>query len=202
VSICRISRLVLVSSLLCLLPIACGDDNGGGSTGPTPTGSLQVTLTIAGDALDADGCVFTVDGASSRRLTAGESTTYTGLAVGQHEVAISDVAGNCQVLGEAIRSVSVTGGQTATVTYAVTCAPTVGAIEVSVTTAGEDLDADGYEVVLDAGVPSAIAINGSMTTGDLTPGDHTLALQGEAFNCDVGGNNPRTVTVRPGQRPR
>lgn len=197
-SICRISRLVLVSSLLCLLPIACGDDNGGGSTGPTPTGSLQVTLTIAGDALDADGCVFTVDGASSRRLTAGESTTYTGLAVGQHEVAISDVAGNCQVLGEAIRSVSVTGGQTATVTYAVTCAPTVGAIEVSVTTAGEDLDADGYEVVLDAGVPSAIAINGSMTTGDLTPGDHTLALQGEAFNCDVGGNNPRTVTVTAG----
>lgn len=195
----RISRLVVLSSLLLVLPIACGDDNGGGSTGPTPTGSLEVTLSIAGDALDADGCVFTVDGSSSRRLTAGEHTTYTGLSAGQHEVGISDVAGNCQVLGETVRSVSVTAGQTATVTYAVTCAQDVGAIAVTATTGGEELDADGYEVVVDGGAPAAIGINGSMTAGGLTPGDHTVGLQDVASNCSVDGGNPRTVTVTAGQ---
>lgn len=194
----RIGRFVLLSSFLLLLPLACGDSNEGGSMGPDPTGSLEVSLAIGGEALDADGCVFTVDDASQRRLTAGESTTYTGLSVGQHQVAILDVAGNCQVLGDETRSVSVVADQTATVTYAVTCAQDVGAIAITTSTSGEDLDADGYEIVVDAGAPVAIGINGSMTADGLTPGDHTVELRGNAFNCFSAGDNPRTVTVTGG----
>jgi len=190
-------RLAPIIVLLTLVAFACGGDDGG-STGPEPTGSIEVSLALSGESLDADGCVFTVDGASSRRITDGESTAYTSLAVGQHEVVISDVVGNCQVLGDVVRSVAVVGDHTATVTFAVTCAQDVGSIEVSVTTDGEDQDADGYEVVVDGGTPSAIGISGSMTAGGLAPGDYTVELLGEAFNCFVAGNNPRTVTVTAG----
>ena len=196
-SVYGIGRLVLLSSLLPLLILACGDDNGG-STGPDPTGSLEVSLTIAGGSQDADGCVFTVDGASSRRIAAGESTTYTSLSVGQHEVAISDVAGNCQVLGDETRSVAVVADQTAAVIYAVDCSTPLGSIAVSASTSGEDQDDNGYEIVVDGGAPSTIGINGSITAGALTPGDYSVELQGEAFNCFVAGDNPRTVSVTAG----
>jgi TolB protein len=193
-----ILRTTSVISLSCLVAFACGGDDGN-STGPDPTGSIEVALTMSGESLDADGCVFTVDGASSRRITDGESTTYTSLAVGQHEVVISDVAGNCQVLGEMARSLAVVRDQIAAVTYAVTCAQDVGAIEVTTETSGDDPDADGYQVVVDGGPPAAIGINGLMTVGGLTSGDHTVALEDVASNCSVAGGNPRTVEVAAGQ---
>jgi hypothetical protein len=201
VSIDRLAGVVLAASLVLTITLACGDGDGdgGGSTGPDPTGSIEVTLTVAGDAPDADGCVFTVDGASQRRILSGESTTYTGLSVGQHEVAISDVAGNCQVLGEAVRSISVAADQTATSTFAVTCAQGTGSIAVSVSTSGDNQDPDGYEVVVDGGAPAAIGINGSMTAAGLAAGDHAVALEGVAANCSVAGDNPRTVSVTAGQ---
>ena len=200
-SIDRLAGVVLAASLVLTITLACGDGDGdgGGSTGPDPTGSIEVTLTVAGDAPDGDGCVFTVDGAGQRRILSGESTTYTGLSVGQHEVAISDVAGNCQVSGDATRSVAVVADQTASVTYAVSCAQDVGSIAVSVSTSGDDQDLDGYQVAVGSGAPSAVDINGSVTIGGLTPGDHTVSLRGEAFNCDVEGDNPHAVTVAAGQ---
>jgi len=185
--------------LLFPLTFACGDSDDGGSTGPDPTGSLEITLTISGEALDADGCVFAVDGAGSRRILSGETTTYSGLSVGQHDVSISDVAGNCQVLGSSTRSVSVAADQTATVTFAVSCAQNVGSIAISVSTFGDEQDPDGYEVAVDGGAPTAIAINGSTTAVGLAPGDHSVALEDVADNCLVGGGNPRTVTVVAGQ---
>jgi TolB protein len=195
----RLAGVVLASSLVLFFTLACGDGDGGGSTGPDPTGSIEITLTMAGEALDADGCVFTVDGAGAQRILASETATFRGLSVGQHEVAISDVAGNCQVLGGATRSVSVAADQTATVTFAVSCAAEVGGIEILVTTSGDDQDPDGYEVVVDGGVPQAIGVNGSVTAGGLAPGDHTVALEDVAANCSVGGGNPRTVAVAAGQ---
>ncbi|MCL7960738.1 MAG: hypothetical protein M8861_11130 [marine benthic group bacterium] len=189
-----ITRGVSLIALTSLLIIACSDDDGD-PTGPDPTGSIEVLLTISGTPPDADGCLFTVDGSDSRRLLAGETTTFSGLAAGQHEVSISDVAGHCEVLGDAIRSVAVVANQTASVVYAVNCLSPPGSITVNVTTTGEDLDADGFQVVVDGGAPSAIDINGSMTEPGLAPGDYTVELQGLAFNCSADGPNPRQVTV-------
>jgi hypothetical protein len=191
------SRLVLLSFLLVLLPLACGDDNGG-STGPEATGSIEVSLTISGTSPDADGCLFTVDGSEARRLLAGEGTTFRGLAVGQHQVEISGVAANCEVLGDATRSVAVVADRTASVVYAVSCPSPPGSIVVSVITVGEDLDADGFEVVVDGLAPVAIDINGSMTATGLAPGEYTVDLRDLAFNCSVNGANPRQVTVNAG----
>ena len=55
-----IARGASLIALTSLLTIACGDDNGD-PTGPDPTGSIEVLLTISGTPPDADGCLFTVD---------------------------------------------------------------------------------------------------------------------------------------------
>ena len=186
-SIYRLARFTLLMSALVLLPLACGDSDDGGSTGPAATGSLNVSLTMSGPSPDADGCLFTVDGSETRRLLGGESTTYTDLSVGQHEVVISNVAGNCEVLGDASRSISVAAGQMASVIFAVSCPTPPGSILVSASTTGEDLDADGFMVVVDGGPPAAIGINGSMTATGLAPGDYTVELQDLAFGDRVSG---------------
>lgn len=200
----RRSSLSVVAGIALATALAswagCGDDDGeGNGTGPASTGSIEVSFVVTGASPDADGCVFTVDGAGARRLLAGESATYTGLAEGQHEVAISDVAGNCQVQGDATRSVSVAADHTASVTFALTCASDVGGIRVSATTSGEEIDPDGYDVVVDGGAPAAIDVDGTVTVGGLDPGDHSVALEDVAANCSVAGGNPRTVAVSAGQ---
>ena len=193
-SIDRLAGVVLAASVVLTATLACGDGDDD-STGPGSTGSVEVSLTISGTSPDADGCLFTVDGSDSRRLLTGESTTFIGLTAGQHEVSISDVAGNCEVLGDAARSVAVVANRTASVVYAVTCMSPPGSIRVTIATVGEDLDADGYSVVVGNAAPEAIDMNGSMTADDIPPGEYTVELADLAFNCSVDGSNPRQVPV-------
>ncbi len=173
---------------------ACGGDDGG-TTGPTGSGSVSATLTMSGASQDVDGCVVSLDGGGQRRIMGGETATWSGVAVGPHDVGISDVAGNCQVVGDLTRSVSVAERQTTTVTFAVTCDQSVGSIEVTTQTGGEDLDPDGYGFSVDGAGSIAIGVNATARTGGLAPGDHTVALQGVASNCSVGGGSTRSVPV-------
>lgn len=76
-------------------------------------------------------------------------------------------------------------------------APT-GSILVSVTTAGEDLDLDGYQIVVDGGDPIGVPVDGDRTLADLQSGSHTVELVGMARNCSVAGANPLTVTIAAG----
>jgi hypothetical protein len=75
--------------------------------------------------------------------------------------------------------------------------PTTGGIAVTTTTSGNDLDPDGYTVVV-AGITRSIAVNGTTTFTDLAPGSHPVALNGAASNCTVSGADPRDVTVTAG----
>lgn len=70
-----------------------------------------------------------------------------------------------------------------------------GAIRVSVTTTGSDLDADGYAVQLDGGAAVPIAIGGAVTFSPVAVGTHSVALGGIAANCTAAGANPQTVSV-------
>jgi len=64
-----------------------------------------------------------------------------------------------------------------------TAPPTTGTLELNVITTGVDIDVDGFVLTVDGGFPRGIPANGTPST-TLSPGTHTLALGGLAFNCD------------------
>jgi hypothetical protein len=74
-------------------------------------------------------------------------------------------------------------------------AATPGAVEVVITTTGENPDADGYTVAVGSAAAKPLAANGSVKFEGITAGSHRLVLGGLANNCSVGGANPRDVTV-------
>src|SRR5712692_8796877 len=77
--------------------------------------------------------------------------------------------------------------------------PAIGAVQVSVTTIGVELDTNGYRVAIDGGVGRAIPVNSAMTLSGLSAGSHSILLAQLAPNCAAGGGaNPRPVTVVAG----
>ena len=137
--------------------------------------------------LDPDGYTVTVDGGPGQAVGLNGTVTFTGLAEGDHTVALSGVAGNCTVGGANPRTVAVPFGGTASTAFAVACVARVGELAVSAATTGSDLDPDGYTVTVDGGPGQAVGLNGTVTFTGLAEGDHTVALSGVAGNCTVGG---------------
>jgi Tol biopolymer transport system component len=76
--------------------------------------------------------------------------------------------------------------------------PGTGSIEVTAVSTGEDLDTDGYTIVVDGSGSVAIDANATATVTDAAAGDRTVSLTGIQANCAVGGENPRTVSVTGG----
>src|SRR3989442_2354722 len=76
--------------------------------------------------------------------------------------------------------------------------PQTGAAQVTIATAGADLDPDGYVVLVDSGTPLAIPVNGNATIVGLKVGSHSVALAGIAANCALSGANPRSINVTAG----
>lgn len=73
-------------------------------------------------------------------------------------------------------------------------APPTGDILVSVSTAGESPDPDGYLLSVD-GEARQVANEAEEYFLGLEPGDHEVFLSEIAPNCAVSGENPRTVSV-------
>jgi Tol biopolymer transport system component len=76
-----------------------------------------------------------------------------------------------------------------------TTEPGVGALELTVSTTGRDLDADGYTVTVDAGNPVTVPTNGTLSIPDLSAGQHTVTLAALASNCVLGTSGPLQVTL-------
>ena len=76
----------------------------------------------------------------------------------------------------------------------------VGTIRVTALTSGDDVDADGYLLVV-AGTSLEVRL-GTQQTADVrtvTAGAHTVTLENVASNCSVTGDAARSVTVETGQ---
>jgi Tol biopolymer transport system component len=73
--------------------------------------------------------------------------------------------------------------------------PSVGTLEITASTSGSEVDADGYALTIDNGTPQPLGVNGADTVASLSPGTHTVALAGIAANCVVDGSNPRSVDI-------
>jgi WD40 repeat protein len=76
-----------------------------------------------------------------------------------------------------------------------TSPPPTGAIRVTVTTTGVEVDPDGYRASLDGGLFRDLSVNDGFTFASYPVGDHSVRLEGLARNCVVNGTNPRPVTV-------
>src|SRR5438552_2691744 len=57
---------------------------------------------------------------------------------------------------------------------------------------------DAYTLTVDGGQSKAIGINNTVTISGLSPGNHSVQLNGVAQNCTVSGSNPRTVSITAG----
>ena len=73
--------------------------------------------------------------------------------------------------------------------------PATGTLRVTVSTSGDDPDADGYLVLVDQGQSSRVASNGSVTFEGLGVGTHAVDLLEVAENCAVDGGLSVVVTI-------
>lgn len=186
-------RLLPATAILVL--VACGGES---ATEVPTTGSLTVTVATTGEELDPDGYNLVVGGVSRPVSGTSIQESFTDLPAGERTVELSGVADNCAVSGSNPRTVNIQGGATATVAFAVACSPTTGSLTVTVTTTGEELDPDGYSVLVD-GTGRSIGTNDSLVLQGLDGGTYSVRLRGEAFNCIIAGENPRAVVVTTGE---
>lgn len=196
----RAAALAALPAALVLAFAACGDDDNGGPTTPEPTtGTLEVSASTTGDEPDPDGYTVTLDGSGGQALAPDGTASFEDVDEGEHQVELTGVAANCAVDGANPKTRTVTAGETATATFDVVCAATVGSIEVSATTTGDTLDADGYTLTLDGGQEQAIDPDGTITVDAVPEGEHDVAISGVQPNCAPDGPATRTVTVAAGE---
>jgi hypothetical protein len=190
-----LARSLLLAAVLA--GCAGGGDGGGGSgaTAPDPTpttGALSVTTATSGTEADADGYTLGVDGGAAQAIATAGSLLFPALTPGSHSIALGGIATNCTVDGGATQDAMVVAGDTVTVALAVSCQATTGALTVSVTTTGDDLDADGYTVIL---ADTVIALGTSTVTIAVPLGDD-ISVATSAF--DVIGNSTLTTIATTG----
>ncbi len=77
-------------------------------------------------------------------------------------------------------------------------APDTGGITVTTATTGPPSSTAGYTIRLDEGAPRPIDVNASLTLSPITPGEHSVRLEGLSGACTVAGANPRRVDVPAG----
>lgn len=79
--------------------------------------------------------------------------------------------------------------------------PDAGVLRVSVTTTGEDIDANGYLVTVGGTDTHRVTVgtNAVLTVGALLPGVHDVRLEDVAANCAVEGETARRVPLVKGQ---
>ena len=88
-----------------------------------PSSAIWVSAATTGEDFDADGYRVAVDGGNPQPLSVDGSVRIGGLASGEHDVLLSDVADNCAVVGADSVRVTVLGGLTVTADFAVSCSP-------------------------------------------------------------------------------
>lgn len=162
---------------------------------PPSTGTLRVTTATSGADPDPDGFRFRIDDAQEQPVGANATVSVTGLAAGPHTIRLLGLAANCRVTGDDLLSITVTAGATVDVSYAVGCSAATGELRVTTRTTGSPRDADGYELIIDDGAAQAIGGNESLTFDGLRVGSHNVTIRGLAAECQVQGEESRTVAV-------
>jgi len=171
------------------LPLTGGSD-------PT-TGSILVIAQTGGVGTDTDGYLVQLDGAAQGAIGENVPVVLTGLTADEHTLALEGVVPFCAVEGGPARTVTVLAGDTAVVSFTISCRAT-GRIDVAVSTSGGTPDLDGYSVIVDGVLGPQIDPNGALSVPDVPAGTHAVSLSGLAFNCQVSDPNPLNGSVTTG----
>jgi TolB protein len=214
-SVRRSSRAAGLGGILALAGLfglqACSDSTFEPST---RTGTVEASVATTGEDPDPDGYVVVVGDSIDRAVGPNESARIENVPSGQHTVFLDGVADNCQVEGENPRTVTVPEDGTVTASMTVTCEARLGDLEARASTTGDELDPDGYRIVINGGTGEAsgeatganaeaeqtIGPNDTVLFGDLPAKAHEVELQDVASNCTVEGRNPRTVEISFGEQ--
>src|SRR3954467_13238148 len=188
----RLSLVFMVS----VVAVYCG---GGENVGPPPPGSLEITTTTDGVEQDADGYSVQIDGGAIQPIGVQATITRSQVTPGTHTVQLGEMAANCTVAGDNPRTVTVTPGEATTLSFAVSCTATTGSLSITSATSGPSPDADGYTILIDGAERQTLAPNATVSISGLTAGDHLVGLNGLAANCQIQGDNARTVTIVGGE---
>nr|MBA3659848.1 hypothetical protein [Gemmatimonadales bacterium] len=85
------------------------------------TATIRLLATTTGDSLDADGYQVSLDSGATRPLGINDTITIESVAPGSHTVALSGIAQNCQLDGDASQTFFIGAGVRLDVKYALTC---------------------------------------------------------------------------------
>lgn len=160
------------------------------------TGTVTINTTTSGDNPDANGFQVSVAGGAAQAIAATGTLDVANVTVGDAPVLLTDIAGNCSVTEDNPTILTVTAAGPNTATFTVDCDLNEGSAAVTFATTGANLDADGFELTVDAlpAIPVP-AVNGTITVSDLAPGDHDFVLGGVAANCTVTGGTTQTIAI-------
>lgn len=137
------------------------------------TGRIEVAVTSTGADIDPDGYAVVVRGNVVGTIAVNGTLAVGSLLPGDYQVSLQGVSGNCAVGAPNPRTVTVTSGATTAAAFAITCSA-LGAVHVTATTTGVDLDPNGYIVYVSGpgGAGGSLATNGTTTFSGLPPGDY------------------------------
>ncbi len=141
------------------------------AAGPA-TGTLVIATLTTGPAQDADGYLISVDGGTGQPIGTSATVTLANVSAAQHTVELAGLAGNCAVTGDNPLGVAVEAGQTARISFAVTCAATVGSLRVTIS--GLPGSADAAVTVSGPNNFSA-AVTETRTLSALPPGSYAVS---------------------------
>src|SRR4051812_7141099 len=170
----RLVRLGLILPVTGLALHACGEDH----INTPDTGTLQVTTVTSGQEPDPDGYTIQLDGGAATAIGSAATQSFAAVATGNHSVLLGGLAANCTVAEENPRTVAVTGGEVASVTFTVTCGPTTGGLSVTSSTSGSDPDPDGYVLSVDGAETGPLGVNATVSLSSLAAGVHTVGITG------------------------
>ena len=185
----------LLTAAVCLTT-GCSD---GGGIAPPTTGWLEILTTTSDPA--AVNYNITVDNGASQPAGANGRLFLSDVDEGTHVIQLGGLPAGCLVSGDNPRTVTVSAGDTTTVEFTIQCqppGPTTGSLHIVTATTGADPDPDGYTYAVDAEAPQPIGIGSDVNLEGITPGQHTVLLEGLAPNCTLEGEAARTVTVTAG----
>ena len=167
------------------------------STDPRGPGSLWITSsTPVIEPSNLFVYTITVDRGTPREIFVFENDTLklNGLAHGAHTVELSGLPSMCNA-GALTRQVTLRGDDTARVEYTIQCTRTTGDVRVSVTTSGQDLDLDGYTVLVNQVARGIVPPNGQTTLQFLQPGNASISLSNVAPNCSPAAASQSVAVV-------